>query len=394
MNAAIVSIEGKEEMKIILAPDAFKGSMTAEQTCAAIERAAKAVLPKALIDSIPLADGGEGTVQALITATNGKTIECRVNGPLGEEVTAQYGILGTENTAVIEMASASGLPLVPADQRNPLKTTTFGTGQLIRHAVENKVDKIIIGIGGSATTDCGTGMAQALGVRFIGHDGSEIDEFMTGEHMGSVKDIEPHQCLKTPKVVVACDVSNPLLGPDGAVYVYSSQKGATNDQLSLLETNMSHITDIIEWKSRKEVRNIAGVGAAGGLGAGLMAFLAAELRPGVDLVLNACHFDERIRDADVIITGEGAIDRQTLHGKTISGVLQHANPLNIPVIALAGSVADDIDDLYKAGLLSAFSICSQPMSLEEALDKAEALVQATADRVFRLLNRVEIQSDR
>ncbi|MBD3386122.1 glycerate kinase [candidate division KSB1 bacterium] len=376
-------------MKIILAPDAFKGSMTAEQACAAMERAAKAVLPEALIDSIPLADGGEGTVQALVTATNGKTIECRVNGPLGDEVTAQYGILGNENTAVIEMASASGLPLVPADQRNPLKTTTFGTGQLIRHAVEKKVDKIIIGIGGSATTDCGTGMAQALGVRFIGHDDSEIDEFMTGERMGSVKDIDTHQCLETPNVVVACDVSNPLLGPDGAVFVYSSQKGATTDQLSLLEKKMAHIIDIIERKSGKEVRNIPGAGAAGGLGAGLMAFLQANLCPGIDIVLDACHFGERIRNADVIVTGEGAIDRQTLHGKTISGVLQHANPLNIPVIALAGSVADDIDDLYKTGLLSAFSICSRPMSLEEALDKGEALVQGTADRVFRLLNRVK-----
>ncbi len=379
-------------MKLIFAPDSFKGSLSAQKICNVLQRVAGTVMPNVEFESIPLADGGEGTVEALVSATKGKLLEHRVSDPLGRPITAQYGILGNENTAVIEMAAASGLPSLSGDEKNPLKTTTFGSGELIRHATEQNVDKIIMGIGGSATTDCGTGMAQALGVRFFDQRGDEVNQPMNGERMGAVKSIDLSGCIHTPPIVVACDVSNPLLGKSGAVYVYAPQKGAVAGQLPFLEKNMSHIIDIIEKAVDKKVRDNAGAGAAGGLGAGLMAFLDAQLFAGVDLVLDACHFVDRIRDADFIITGEGEIDAQTLHGKTISGVLERAQKLGVPVIAIAGKVDHDLQDLYNNGLLSAFSICSGPMTLEQSIHYAEKLVQSCGERIFRVLNTAKIQS--
>ena len=270
-------------MKIVLAPDSFKESLSALQVCKAMARGVRSVLPDADIIHLPLADGGEGTVDALVSATNGRLLQQEVVGPLGDNVTARFGVLGDGNTAVIEMASASGLPLVTPEERNPLNTTTFGTGQLIRAALDLGVIEILIGIGGSATVDCGTGMAQALGVRF--YDKKKlIEKHMTGELVGTVSSIDLSgldRRIKKVTIKVACDVDNPLLGDNGAARVYGPQKGATPEIVEQLEQNMSQVIDVIEAETNP-VRDIAGAGAAGGLGAGLLAFLSAQLTSGIE----------------------------------------------------------------------------------------------------------------
>lgn len=372
-------------MKIVLAPDSFKESLSALQVCKAMARGVRSVLPDADIIHLPLADGGEGTVDALVSATNGRLLQQEVVGPLGDNVTARFGVLGDGNTAVIEMASASGLPLVTPEERNPLNTTTFGTGQLIRAALDLGVIEILIGIGGSATVDCGTGMAQALGVRF--YDKKKlIEKHMTGELVGTVSSIDLSgldRRIKKVTIKVACDVDNPLLGDNGAARVYGPQKGATPEIVEQLEQNMSQVIDVIEAETNP-VRDIAGAGAAGGLGAGLLAFLSAQLTSGIEAVLQACSFDEIIHDADLILTGEGKIDEQSAMGKTIDGVVSHAAKYNVPVIAIGGTVFDAAEKLYEKGLLSMFSICNKPMTLQQALDNADALVEKSAERVIRL----------
>jgi len=374
-------------MQIVLAPDSFKNSLSANDVCLAMELGIKKVVPTAKIRKIPMADGGEGTVQALVASTGGTLKKAKVTGPLGQPVTATFGILGDGKTAVIEMAEASGLPLVPPDKRNPLKTTTYGTGQLILEALKSGCQKFIIGIGGSATTDCGTGMAQALGIRFYRHDGSEIKDYMCGELMGKVAKIDladVPSLLKDSVIVAACDVENPLLGEHGVVMVYSRQKGATDEQLQILENNMAHIIGIIEKTIGKQIRHIPGSGAAGGLGAGLIAFANATLKPGIQIVLDACRFSKRIWGASLILTGEGKIDFQTAYGKTISGVLQEASRQSIPVIAIAGSIEEGAENLYQLGLTSMFSICSGPISLQEAMGKTSHLIETTTERIIRL----------
>jgi glycerate 2-kinase len=378
-------------MKIILAPDSFKGSLSAPEICDAMEQGIRAVLPDVLVVKVPMADGGEGTVQALVSSTGGRLLSKRVVGPLGESVDAQYGILGDSRTAVIEMAAASGLPLVPLDQRNPLKTTTYGTGQLILAALEKGCRQIIIGIGGSATSDCGTGMAQALGVMFFRSDDSEILEHMCGELMAEVARIDlqgRHPLLAQSRITAACDVDNPLLGPRGAVMVYSRQKGASDTQLQILERNMQSIIGVTEMTIKRSIRNIAGAGAAGGLGAGLIAFTGADLQPGVQLVLEACRFAEKICSADLILTGEGNVDFQTIFGKTISGVAGEAKKQNIPVVVIAGGVEERAENLYDAGVTAMFSICNKPMPLNEAVAQTAHLVQKSTERIMRLVKTV------
>ncbi len=373
-------------MKIVLAPDSFKESLTAVQACQAMRNGILAVEANAEIVFLPLADGGEGTVQTLVAATGGKIIRQRVIGPLGEPVDAEFGLLGDGKTAVIEMASASGLPLVPLEKRNPLHTTTFGTGQLIKSALDMGVDKIIIGIGGSATNDCGAGMAQALGVKFL-HNEKEISEPMTGGLLARVTGIDISSLdsrISSTIIQAACDVDNPLLGERGASRVYAPQKGADAETVAVLEQNMAQVIDIIEAQTRP-VRDVPGAGAAGGLGAGLMAFLNADLVSGIDAVLDACRFDERIQDADLILTGEGKIDRQSAMGKTISGVVKRAAQAGVPVVAIGGSVFDDAEQLYDLGLTSMFSICNRPMSLNEAMNEGDILLAGTTERIFRLL---------
>ncbi len=375
-------------MKIVLAPDSFKGSLSASEVCDAMTKGILKILPDAEIDRMPIADGGEGTVQTLVDAMGGSVEKARVTGPLGKTVTAKYGLLDGGQTAVIEMASASGLSLVPEKKRNPLKTTTYGTGELIRHALGKGCRKIVVGIGGSATTDCGTGMAQALGIRFIGSNGQEIRDFMCGELMGQVTDIHFDGLSKMAvecEIVAACDVDNTLLGEKGTVRVYSRQKGADEFQLERLEANMKHIIDLIERKINRHIRDIPGAGAAGGLGAGLIAFIDATLESGVELVLKTYHFAEHVRDADFIFTGEGQIDFQTAFGKTISGVASEARKQSVPVIAIVGAIEGDMDLLYDLGMTSVFSIYPGPMSLTKARHQAASLIEDCTERIMRII---------
>jgi glycerate 2-kinase len=371
-------------MKIILAPDSLKESLTAVEVCRAMDLGIRRTLPNAEVISLPLADGGEGTVAALISATGGSLRTTSVIAPLGQPVKAHWGILGDGSTAVIEMAAAAGLALVPPEKRNPLFTTTFGVGQLISAALDASVSTILLGIGGSATTDCGLGMAQALGAVFYHHH-SAIDTFMTGGQMGRVSRIDISGLddrIRRTTIRVACDVDNPLLGPRGAAHVFAPQKGATPAEVNLLEANMQHVIALIEEIS-SPVRDLPGAGAAGGLGAGLTAFLGAKLVSGIDMVLDACSFNEHVRAADLIFTGEGKIDEQTLMGKTILGVLRRAKSAKVPVIALAGSALSGADKLYEHGLSSLFCICDRPMKLEESIQQAERLITQTTERAMR-----------
>ncbi len=373
-------------MKIVLAPDSFKGSMTAAEAAGAMERGVKTVLPAVETVKIPMADGGEGTVDALVASTNGRYVTTTARDPLGKSIQGKYGILGDGRTAVIEMAAVSGLPLVPPALRNPLHTTTFGTGELIRDALESGCRQFIIGIGGSATNDMGTGMAQALGIRFFRADGSEITEFMRGGLLSAVAKIDLsglHPGIRESHLTVACDVDNPLLGPRGCAHIYSPQKGATLEIVEQLENAMAQFIDIAEKATARKVRQVPGAGAAGGLGAGLMAFTGAELRPGIELVLKASHFEERIRDANLILSGEGKLDRQTSFGKTIAGIAAAAREYDIPVIAFAGKIEQD-PALTAMGLNSCFTICSGPVSLEQAMAEGPALLQNSVEMVMRI----------
>ena len=374
-------------MKVIIASDSFKGSLSAVAASKAIAEGVRRVVPKATLEIIPLADGGEGTVRALVQARNGTLQKTVVKDPLGKDVEAEWGWLGNDATGIIEMAAASGLPLVPPEKRNPLLTTSYGTGQLVEAALKKGCKKIILGIGGSATTDFGTGLAQALGVRFYREDGSEITDFMNGCLMGMVHRIDMlaidprlYEC----EIFVACDVDNPLLGPHGAVYTYSPQKGATPEGCKKLERNMEKIAAVAQKKLR-DVRSLPGAGAAGGMGGGLVVFFDAVLQSGIDLVLKACRFRERAKRADLIFTGEGQIDEQTIFGKTIAGVGLLAKEIGVPVIGLSGAVKVSLSTMQKMGLTACFSICNRPMTLKRSIGEAESLLTETAAQVMKLV---------
>ena len=364
-------------MTIILAPDSFKESLSAVDAAKAMKTGILQVAPHAETITLPVADGGEGTVRALVTATGGTLKNAEVSGPLGEAVSAEYGVFADGTTAVIEMAAASGLSLVPPQKRNPLVTTTYGTGELIKKAIEQGVNDIIIGIGGSATNDGGAGMAQALGVVFADHHGRTIESPMCGAVLGLAAELDTSACdalLSGVSIHVACDVTNPLLGDNGAAAVYAPQKGADTKIQAELETNMRRFIDLVEARYDRKIRDIPGAGAAGGLGAGLLAFCHAELSPGIDLILDAIGFDDYLPHADLVITGEGQIDGQSVHGKTIMGVLRRCNKANIPVLALAGTIGDNAEKLYEYGLTGMFSICTGPMSMDKALTNASELL--------------------
>lgn len=373
-------------MKIVIAPDSFKGSLSTVEVSDAIEQGVKKALPAAEIVKIPMADGGEGTVEALVSSTKGHIEKLTVHDPLGNDIEAHYGILGDGLTAVIEMAAASGLPLVPPANRNPLFTTSYGTGELIMAAAQKGCRDFIVGIGGSATTDCGTGLAQALGVIFYNQAGEKIDDFMNGDRLGKIGKIDLsgiHPAIKASRFTVACDVQNPLLGPTGCSCVYGPQKGATPEIVKQLEANMTYFADVLERTIDQAVRDIPGAGAAGGLGAGLIAFTQANLKPGIEIVLDACDFTRRIQGASLILTGEGKIDFQTAFGKTLSGIAREGKKQSIPVIGIGGMVDVDIDNLYALGMNSFFSICNQPMDLHTAMQDAGRLIQVVAERIMR-----------
>jgi len=376
-------------VKIVVAPDAFKGCLSARQVSQAIGRGVWEVMPTARIVMVPMADGGEGTVQALVEACGGSYVTRTVAGPLGTPVRAQFGLLGKSGTAVIEMAAASGLTLVPPQKRNPLLTNTYGTGQLIVAALDMRCVNFIIGIGGSATNDCGAGMAQALGVRMLTAAGTEIHR-VTG---GRLKDVAHIDLTEFDTRVydatfrVACDVDNPLYGPRSAAYVYGPQKGATARQVEELDAGLRHFAAIIERDLGKRVADVPGAGAAGGLGAGLIAFCNATLEPGTKIVSETVGLRDKLRGADLVITGEGRIDRQTAFGKAPSAPLSLAKELGIPVIGIGGTVAEQELGPDKLGFAALFSLVDDTVSVEEAMQPQRAwqLLSQRASEALRCL---------
>lgn len=374
-------------MKFVLAPDSFKESMTAKEVCQAMEKGIKKVLPDADIISVPMADGGEGTMDSLVDATNGKKYAVEVTGPLGKQVTAHYGILGDQKTAIIEMAEASGLSYVSQNKRTPetiKTTTTFGTGELINAALRNNVTRIIIGLGGSSTNDGGSGMAQAIGVKFFDQDDHEITKKLGGGDLKQIvrvdtTDINPK--IKNTEFLLASDVTNPLTGPNGASYVFGPQKGADQKTVKELDDNLTHYAEIIG----EDIAQTPGSGAAGGLGAGLLAFTQAKIYPGVKLVANEVHLPEKIKDADYVFTGEGGTDFQTQFGKTPYGVAQIAKKYNVPVISLAGYIGKGIDQLYDKGFTAIFGILAKAENIDQALKDGPQNVERTTENVVRLI---------
>ncbi len=371
---------------IVVAPDSFKESLSAAEACAAIAEGIREACPPAVVESIPMADGGEGTVEAMVRATGGRFVETLVDGPLGEPVRARWGILGGEgSTAVIEMAAASGLALVPPDRRNPLLTTTYGTGQLIAAAMQAGVARIIAGIGGSATVDGGAGAAAAVGFRFLREDGTALNSHVGGGELGHIARIErpaAFDAITRTAIEVACDVTNPLCGPSGAAAVFGPQKGATPQQVELLDRNLAHLADVIEREWGIAIRDLPGAGAAGGLGGGMVAFFAAKLRRGVELVMDAVRFRERIRGADLIITGEGRLDAQSMMGKVIAGVGAAGREAGVPVVALAGIIGEGAQKA-EAVLESYHAIAPTGLPREESMRRAPELLREAAARLVR-----------
>lgn len=373
-------------MKIVIAPDSFKGSLSAAEVSLCIEKGIRKVFEAADIIRIPMADGGEGTVRSLVDSTGGEIVRARVKGPLLKEVDAFYGILGDGATAVIEMAAASGLPLLAENERNPMKTTTYGTGELIRHALDKGCRKIIIGIGGSATNDGGAGMIKALGARLLDKHGN--DAGWGGGSLGEIETIDLSRMderLKECRIIAACDVDNPLVGPRGASYIFGPQKGADGEMVKILDKNLEHYAEVVERTTGVSIKDFPGAGAAGGLGGGLLAFLGAELKKGIDIVMETTGFEGRIKDADLVITGEGMMDYQTQYGKTPYGVAQAARKYSIPVIAIVGSVGRDAEVLYGMGFCGIFSIVNRPMSLDEAMNGCAGLLEKTSENIMRMI---------
>jgi glycerate kinase len=372
-------------MKIVIAPDSFKGSLTALEVAESIQRGIKNIDESIETIIVPMADGGEGTVQSLIDASGGKIIELTVHDPLFRKINSFYGIMGDGVTAVIEMAAASGLPLLKIEERNPLLTTSYGTGELIVDALSRGCINFIIGLGGSATNDGGCGMAQALGVKFFDKNGEELS--MTGGELSKINSIDfsgIDERITNTHFVAACDVENPLCGVNGAAEVYGRQKGANEEDIITLDNGLNHFAELVDYHLKLGVKDIPGAGAAGGLGAGVMIFLNATLQSGIDIVTKTTNLADKMLGADLVITGEGRIDCQTAFGKTPFGVAQLAKEKNIPLIALAGSLGEGYQTLYDKGFNGIFSIIDKPMSLEDAIDNAAQLLENAAENVIRL----------
>ncbi len=375
-------------MKIVIAPDSFKESLSALEVATALASGVRAALPDAVCELVPMADGGEGTVDALVAATHGRHLQVEVTGPLGQPINARFGVLGSTRTAVVEMAAASGLMLVPPLARDPTRTTSFGTGELIRAALDERVDTLIVALGGSATIDGGAGMLQALGVKFFSHDGAELVEPLTGGELQTIARLDPQNLdsrLRRTRILVACDVNNPLLGPLGAAAVFGPQKGATPAQVMSFDAGLGHFYRLVAQTLSVDVTARAGAGAAGGMGAALLAFLNATLRPGIELVIDATELPARIKGAAVVITGEGRLDAQTLHGKAPLGVATLAHQLGVPVIGVGGSLAPDAETALGAAFDALEATVTYPMPLAEALTNARANLERTGRRIGRWL---------
>jgi len=373
-------------MKIVIAPDSYKESLSALDVATAIESGFREIFPTAEYVKIPVADGGEGTVEAMVAATDGRIVKVAVKGPLGEQAEGFYGISGDEQSAFIEMAAASGLEMVPPAKRDPLITTSWGTGELIRHALDAGVKHIIIGIGGSATNDGGAGMVQALGAKLLDENGQQIA--LGGAALETLARIDTAQLdkrLAECRIEVACDVTNPLTGKKGASAVFGPQKGATPEMIDRLDKALGHYARIIARDLDLDVLHLAGGGAAGGMGAALYAFCGAELRQGIEIVTDALALDEYVIGADLVITGEGRIDSQTVHGKVPVGVAKVAKRHNIPVIGIAGSLTADVGVVHHHGIDAVFSVIYKVCSLEDALENAGENVRMTARNVAAVL---------
>jgi glycerate kinase len=375
-------------MKIVIAPDSFKESLTSLEVATEIEAGLKRVWPDATYVKVPMADGGEGTVKSLVDATGGQIVQVEVTGPLGAKVLASYGLLGDSKTAVIEMAEASGLPLVPRAERNPLLASTYGTGELIAHAIARGVEEIILGIGGSATNDGGAGLAQALGVRFISFGGAPIHDRIAGGDLDQLHAIDMSMVnpgLAKVRFSVACDVTNPLCGEQGASRVYGPQKGATPEMVERLDKNLEHFARVIKRSIGKDVADRPGAGAGGGIGGGLMAFANAELKRGIELVVAATRLEDQMQGAALAVTGEGRVDFQTAFGKTPSGVAAAARKHGVPVVAIGGGLSDDASGVFEHGIDGLEAATASPMTLEDAFAKARQNLQNAAERVARLI---------
>ena len=372
-------------MRIVVAPNAFKGSLTALEAAEAIRDGILAIVPDADIVLTPIADGGDGTAEALVAATNGERRQLRVRGPLGDPVDADYGLIDGGSTAVIEMANAAGLRLVPPESRDPRITTTYGVGELLQQAFDAGTRHFIVGIGGSATNDGGAGMAQALGYHLLDDSGHELPHGgvalrrLARIHVGGV-----HANWKEARVEVACDVTNPLTGPDGASAVYGPQKGATPEMVAELDAALKRFAEVIRRDLGVDVEHLSGAGAAGGLGAGLVAFTGAQLAPGAEMVMRALKLDERLAGADLVITGEGRLDSQTARfGKAPAAVARHARDDGIPVIAIGGGVADETELALLFDAIEA--TVTEPCSLDEAIAQARQGLTRASTRIMRLL---------
>ncbi|KAA9030638.1 glycerate kinase [Niallia endozanthoxylica] len=375
-------------MKVLIAIDSFKGSISSLEGSKAIALGIKEVYPAAEIVTLPLADGGEGTVEALVRATGGRLVKKEVTGPLQEKIQAAYGILGDQKTAVIEVAEACGLPLVPLEKRNPFYTTTYGVGELILDAMDHGCREFVIGLGGSATNDAGVGMLQALGYRFL--DNMQETVGLGAKELSRIVTIDVSQVtplLKQCYFRVACDVNNPLYGPDGASHIFGPQKGATPEMVEELDLWVKQLAEITLKELNVDIQSIAGAGAAGGLGAAFSGFLGAHLESGINLILDMVQMEKHLEGADFVITGEGKIDGQTSRGKAPLGAAKLAQNHQIPVIALAGSVTDETNALHSLGMTSIFSIISSPLSLEKAMDPKVTFnqLQMTVNQIFRLI---------
>ncbi len=371
-------------MKIVIAPDSFKGSLSAYEVAKSIQKGILNVDESIETVIVPMADGGEGTVQSLVDASGGEIVELVVHDPLFRKIKSFYGIMGDGKTAVIEMAAASGLPLLKPEERNPLKTTTYGTGELIKDALNRGCQKFIIGLGGSATNDGGCGMAQALGAKFLDEDENEVG--LGGLELLKIRTIDISgidRRIKSAEFLAACDVDNPLCGEKGASAVYGPQKGASGEDVLTLDKALKHFADLVKYELCIDIKNVAGAGAAGGLGAGALIFLKARLQRGIEIVTQTTNLSEKMTGADLVITGEGRIDFQTAFGKTPFGVAQMAKEKNIPVIGIAGSLGEGYQTLFEKGFDQIFSITSETVSLREAIENAQPFLEKLAEHVVR-----------
>lgn len=375
-------------MRVVIAPDSFKGSLSAKKAAIAIERGIKRAFPESATDIIPMADGGEGTMECLVDATGGRLAQAIVKDPLGRDIESGFGILGDGTTCVIEMAMSSGLYLIAPHERNPLATTTYGFGQLIAKALDLGCRKFILGIGGSATNDGGAGMLRALGVQLLDRDGQPVG-YGGGslDAIAEIRSAELDRRIAESEFIVACDVNNPFVGSDGASAVFGPQKGATPEMVGLLERGMRHFADLIASTQGIAIHDIPGTGAAGGVSGAILAFLDGKLESGVSIISRLMNLESAVQDADLVITGEGQTDFQTAQGKAPYGVAQIARKYDVPVIILTGSIGAGIESLCERGVTAVVSIVNRPMTLGEAMSEAESLLEAAAEGIIRIYSR-------